>query len=342
MPRIDVLVAGGGPVGLATALLAAEAGMHPVVVEPRPAPIDKACGEGLMPGGVAVLRRLGVDPRGCDLRGIRYLAAGSAATAEFPGEPGRGIRRTELHRALAEAAARAGIETVPGRVEEIRQDADGVTAAGLRARWLVGADGLHSSVRTTVFGSSAADRPARRRWGLRTHVATAPWSEYVEVHWSPVGEAYVTPVAPDLVGIAVLTSCRATPDRLLTAFPRLQEHLTGSPTGPVRGAGPLRQPVRRRVAGRVLLVGDAAGYVDALTGEGLCLGFRCAEAVVARLRDGRPDRYDRDYLRITRTHRLLTGGLVAATRLPAVRRGIVPVAAAVPGLFRTVVGVLAR
>jgi flavin-dependent dehydrogenase len=342
MSRIDVLVAGGGPVGLATALLATQAGLHAVIVEPRPAPIDKACGEGLMPGGVAVLRRLGVEPRGCDLRGIRYLAASAAATADFPGPPGRGIRRTELHRALADAAERAGIETVPGRVTDVEQDEHGVTAAGLRARWLVGADGLHSTVRTAVFGGSAAGRPGRRRWGVRTHVAAAPWSEYVEVHWSPVGEAYVTPVAPDLVGIAVLTSCRATPSRLLAGFPQLQAHLTGPPAGPVRGAGPLRQPVGRRVAGRVLLVGDAAGYVDALTGEGLCLGFRCAEAAVARLRDGSPARYERDYLRITRTHRVLTGGLVAATRVPAVRRGIVPLAAAVPGLFRTAVGVLAR
>jgi flavin-dependent dehydrogenase len=90
----------------------------------------------------------------------------------------------------------------------------------------------------------------------------------------------------------------------------------------------------------VALVGDAAGYVDALTGEGLCLGFRCAEALVARLQDGGPDGYEQDYLRITRAHRLLTGGLVGATRLPPVRRGIVPLAAAAPALFRTVVGVL--
>jgi flavin-dependent dehydrogenase len=90
----------------------------------------------------------------------------------------------------------------------------------------------------------------------------------------------------------------------------------------------------------VLLVGDAAGYVDALTGEGLCLGFRCAEALVARLRTGRAGGYERDYLRITRAHRLLTGGLVAATRLPPVRRGIVPLAAGAPPLFRAAVAAL--
>jgi len=353
---IDVLVAGGGPVGLVTALLATRAGLHAVIVEPRADPIDKACGEGLMPGGVAVLSRLGVDPAGCDLRGIRYLDGSRSATADFPTAPGRGVRRTTLHRTLAEAAAHAGIDTLPGRVTEVRQDEDGVSAAGLRARWLVGADGLHSTVRTAVAGPRArvaggraavprrrrAARLAPRRWGLRVHVATPPWTDYVEVHWGACGEAYVTPVAPDLVGIAMLTSARAPLTDLLGAFPRLRERVGTSPLGPVRGAGPLRQPVHRRVAGRVLLVGDAAGYVDALTGEGLCLGFRCAEALVARLRDGQPERYAQDYLRITRRHRLMTGALVTATRVPAARRGIVPLAAAAPPVFRAAVSALAR
>ncbi len=339
---IDLLVVGGGPVGLASALFAARAGMHAVVLEPRGTPIDKACGEGLMPGGVAVLARLGVDPPGCDLRGIRYVSDDAAATADFPGTPGRGIRRTALHGALAGAAAAAGIETLPRQVRDVTQDENGVSAAGLRARWLVGADGLHSTVRAAVAGDGVPTRRVPRRWGLRAHVQTAPWTEYVEVHWSRRGEAYVTPVGPDLVGIAVLTCERAPLEQLLATFPSLRRRVAGRRLGPVRGAGPLRQPVRRRVAGRVLLVGDAAGYVDALTGEGLCLGFRCAEALVERLRAGRPDGYERDYLGITRTHRLLTGALVAATRLPAVRRGVVPLAAGAPPLFRAAVAALSQ
>jgi flavin-dependent dehydrogenase len=339
---IDVLVAGGGPVGLATALLASRAGMRAVVVEPRPGPIDKACGEGLMPGGVQALSRLGIDPPGCELRGIRYVGDSATVAADFPRAPGRGVRRTALHRALAAAAGQAGIETLPGRVTEVRQDEDGVRAAGLHARWLVGADGLHSSVRAAVLGTRVPVRSIPRRWGLRIHIEAAPWTDHVEVHWSPRGEAYVTPVAPDLVGIAVLTASRAPLSELLPSFPRLAAHVNGRPAGRVRGAGPLRQPVRRRVAGRVLLVGDAAGYVDALTGEGLCLGLRCAEALVARLGEGQPDDYERDYRRITRRHRLMTGALVAATRLPSARRGIVPLAAGAPALFRAAVGALAR
>nr|BFE80184.1 hypothetical protein GCM10020093_027850 [Planobispora longispora] len=85
---IDVLVAGGGPAGLATAIHAAAAGMEAVVVEPRPGPVDKACGEGLMPTGAAVLRSMGVEPDGWPLRGIRYLDGGTRRRPPSPAAAG--------------------------------------------------------------------------------------------------------------------------------------------------------------------------------------------------------------------------------------------------------------
>ena len=112
----------------------------------------------------------------------------------------------------------------------------------------------------------------------------------VEVHWSPVGEAYVTPVADDRVGHrGAQRRARRPLAELLAAFPPLAGRLAGPrPVGGVRGAGPLRQRSRRRVAGRVLLVGDAAGYVDALTGEGIALGLAQARAAVAAVRGRAP------------------------------------------------------
>ncbi|WP_175408252.1 FAD-dependent monooxygenase, partial [Streptomyces sp. TRM64462] len=147
---IDVLVAGGGPAGLATAIRAALAGMEAVVVEPRPHPVDKACGEGVMPGGVRSLHALGAAPAGHPLHGIRYVDGPHRAQAAFRAGTGLGVRRTELSAALDRRAAELGVRVVAGRVGDVRQGRDGVEAAGLRARWLVAADGLHSPVRRAL------------------------------------------------------------------------------------------------------------------------------------------------------------------------------------------------
>ncbi|MFI6412596.1 MULTISPECIES: NAD(P)/FAD-dependent oxidoreductase [unclassified Streptomyces] len=332
---IDVLVAGGGPAGLATAIRAALAGMEAVVVEPRPNPVDKACGEGVMPGGVRSLRALGVEPGGRPLHGIRYVEGPHRAQAVFRGGTGLGVRRTVLSAALAERAAELGVRVVPGRVGEVRQGPDGVRAAGLRARWLVAADGLHSPVRRAL----GLDLPGRgpRRYGLRRHYRVAPWSGFVEVHWSREGEAYVTPVAEDLVGVAVLTGARRPYDTWPALFPELAERLGGAPAGEVRGAGPMRQRVRGRVAGRVLLVGDAAGYVDALTGEGVALALASADAAVRCLRAGRPEAYEAAWRRLSLRHRLLTGALVRVGCRRAAGRLIVPAASRLPRVFAAAV-----
>ncbi|MEW1722118.1 NAD(P)/FAD-dependent oxidoreductase [Streptomyces sp. NPDC093109] len=339
---IDLLVVGGGPAGLATAVHAALAGLETVVIEPRATPVDKACGEGVMPSGVRALRALGtVLPLGRELRGIRYVQGSHRAQARFDGGTGLGIRRTELHAALALRAADAGVRTVTGRVGAVEQDAGSVTAAGLRARWLVAADGLHSPVRRGLGLELPDHRP--RRYGQRRHYRVKPWTDYVEVHWSRTGgagEAYVTPVADDLVGVAVLSTVRRGYDEHLAGFPELRARLAGEPATAVRGAGPLRRRVRRRTAGRVLLVGDAAGYVDALTGEGVALALASAEAAVRCLRAGRPQEYERAWRALSRRHRLLTEALVRVGGHRTGARLIVPAAARMPALFTAAVRAL--
>ena len=342
-PQVDLLVVGGGPVGLTTAVEGAMAGLSVALVEPRRSPVDKACGEGLMPSAVAALGRLAVHLEGAPLRGIAYLdAAGPCrAVAAFAGAPGVGVRRTTLSAALAARADAVGVELVPQRSGAVAQGHGWVEAAGIRARYLVAADGLHSPIRRALGLDVAPATGHAARYGLRRHYAIEPWTDVVEVHWARDAEAYVTPVAPDLVGVAVLCAGGKPYQAWLESFPMLHERLAGArPASDVRGAGPLRQKARRHVDGNVLLVGDASGYVDALTGEGISVGMACAQEAVRALAAGRPQDYEEAWRRTTRRYRLLTGALLWAAGRPALRARIVPAAHGLPRLFTRIVNSL--
>ena len=380
---IDVLVVGGGPVGLAAAIACTQAGLTVTVAEPRGAPIDKACGEGVMPAAVRRLAALGVTPDGHPLRGIRYLDDRHRADARFRHGDGLGVRRTVLHAALASRAAALGVSVLPARVTSFEQRYSHVCAAGVEARYLVAADGLHSTIRRCLERDGAAagslSAPSRvgtlpshggtlpshgrtlpsrggaaPRYGLRRHYRIAPWTDLVEVHWAAHAEAYVTPVGEDLIGVALLLANGGTNgdrphgdqhsterggfDSRLSAFPALAERLTGAPAASeVRGAGPMRQDVRRRVHGRVLLVGDASGYLDALTGEGIGVGLAQAEALAACLAADRPADYERAWRRVSSPAWRLTAGLLWSRNQPLLGTRLVPAAQHIPGLFSILV-----
>lgn len=337
---IDVIVAGAGPAGLATATHAARAGLDVTVIDRRRGPIDKACGEGLMPHTVAHLEKLGVALNGRPFRGITYLDPGHRVEAEFRAGKGLGVRRTALSDALHDAAADAGVRFVHSEIGTVHQDSHSVRCGDLRGRYLAAADGLHSPIRRALGLSKPSRGP--RRWGIRRHFEIAPWSDTVEVYWSPATEAYVTPVAEDCVGVAILTTRQGRFDDQLAAFPALADRLAGAPHSSAdRAAGPLRHAVRDRAAGRVMLVGDAAGYVDALTGEGLGIAFGGAELLVAAVLADDPAGYDRQWRSMSRRYRMLTAGLLHASQIKPVRAMIVPAASALPKAFSGIVNLLA-
>ena len=342
--RRDLVVVGGGPVGLYTAIVGALCGMAVTVVESRCDPIDKACGEGLMASAVARLASVDVHPLGRDFVGITYLeAAGPArADARFRRGPGRGVHRAVLHQTLTLRAKELDVERVRARVVNVSQDRVSATAqladgGEISGGYLVGADGLHSTVRREI---GLDPKPSRHtRYGLRQHFLTTPWARTVEVHWAADSEAYVTPISEEVVGVAILGRREGAGfDDRMTKFPALRERLNGAePVGTVLGAGPLRQAVKNRVRRRVMLVGDAAGYVDALTGEGLAVGFASANALVSAVEAGQVDGYERAWRRVTRDYRWLTQSLITATRQPTVRRRLVPSAARLPTTFTALV-----
>ena len=335
---IDLLVVGAGPAGLATAMYGAAAGLTVTVLDSRRGPIDKACGEGLMPGAVAALTRLGVPLQGMPFYGIRYADQRGCATAFFPGASGMGVRRTTLQQSMTDRARRLGVRFEQATVTDVVQDLHSVTAGGFRARYLAAADGLHSPVRRLLH----LDLPPTGvpRWGLRQHFNRTPWTRLVEVHWGADAEAYVTPVGREEIGVAILSPARMTMAQQLAQFPQLVRRLAGAdPTGTVRGAGPLRQRTRRRVAGRVLLVGDAAGYVDALTGEGIAVSLACARSLVDALVLGDPQAYESSWRRQSRRYRWITSSLLATRRIA--QPAIVPAASLLPDVFRVAVRQLA-
>ncbi len=330
--EVDVFVVGAGPGGLACAISAAQRGMRVRVVDAaRDGPVDKACGEGLLPDAVDALAGLGVRLGfGQELRGIRFHGFGRVAEARFPGRPGLGIRRTELHRVMLERALEAGIRVDWGMA--LRGSAGELER--IAARWVIGADGGQSRVRAAA---RLEGRVTTRRVGLRQHFRVVPWSECVEIFWAEGAQAYVTPVAAGEVGVAFLSRRRfQTVADALELFPDLQRRLRGAATtSSARGGTTLTRQLRCVTDGRrVALLGDASGSVDAISGEGLNLCFRQAEALAEAMVSGKLDAYEAAHRRILRTPRLMADALLCMDRFEVARRGAMAVLAGVPGVFR--------
>jgi len=359
----DVVVIGGGPAGLAAAIVCATHGLTTMVIERHAFPIDKPCGEGLLPNGVAALARIGIDAaavsaHGRTIAGVRYFTSqGRTAEASFAGCPGVGIRRSDLSRVLFEhVRTLPGIEAVTGAAAVTLDDSGRplVRAAGnvFRPKLVIGADGLQSRTREAV--GIAVERRGRRRWGCRQHFDGEPWSDRVEVYFGRGFEVYVTPVAHG-VNVAVLwDACvvdmpgGGSPVASLVArVPALARRLEGrAPSDRPRAGGPFDVRVRRPWRAGVLLVGDAAGYVDALTGEGVGLALEQAallsDSVVPALRRTPPGGVvDSDALaecaRAARAraqpNRQLTRLLVRLARHPALVERLVAALASSPTLF---------
>ncbi|MGH7691147.1 MAG: NAD(P)/FAD-dependent oxidoreductase [Candidatus Dormibacteria bacterium] len=286
-----VIIAGGGPVGSALGLMLPDA----VVVDAATFPRDKPCGEGLMPAGARVLSEAGVDlaeggfP---ELQGVRYtLADGGTARAPFASGVGYGVRRTRLDALLADRArVHCGVQVTAVRPLADRVEVD--TSRGtLVGSALVAADGLRSPI-ARMLGWWRPPR-GEGRYGLVGHLGVEHSGSDVEVGLLGDLETYLAPVGVGEVLVAVL-GCRASLRRpglsgeqsYREIVARAHPGLAGAPLcGRLRGAGPFNVRPLQVARGRVFLAGDAAGFLDPLTGDAMSAGLLQARVLAALLED---------------------------------------------------------
>ncbi|MDP9055409.1 MAG: NAD(P)/FAD-dependent oxidoreductase [Acidobacteriota bacterium] len=328
-PKTDVFIVGGGPVGLTTAIAARRRGFRVTVADAMLPPIDKACGEGVMPDGLAVAARLGLQlpmEDSFQFRGICFHGDGVSVSAEFASGGGRGFRRTALHQALVEQAQRCGVEmrwgcSVPG-------------LKGIDARWIVGADGSRSQVR----GWAHLDASSRdtQRYGFRRHFRVAPWNDHVEIHWGKSCQIYITPIGAREVCVALISrDPKLRLSEALRQFPALCMRLGDAPENSrERGAATVSRRLRRVTRGNIALIGDASGSVDAISGEGLCLGFHQAIALANAMERKNLAEYEIAHRRLARRPRFMADLMLAMDRSPLLRKRALHALVSHPELFK--------
>jgi menaquinone-9 beta-reductase len=255
-----------------------------------------------MPDGVEALARLGMRVpagEGFLFRGIRFASSGSSAQAEFPTGRAWGVRRTALHSKMIDRASAAGVELRwKSVVTGLHSEGALINGTLVRARWVVGADGSASRVRHWA----GLDKHVRQdqRFAYRRHYRIAPWCEFMELHWGPRCQLYITPVAKDEVCVVLISRdpwLRI--EAALPAFPEVEEHLQKAEMSSAeRGAVTVTRKLRKVCGGNVALIGDASGGVDAITGEGLCLAFKQADLLAESLRTGDLDAYQAGHRRL--------------------------------------------
>jgi flavin-dependent dehydrogenase len=290
-----------------------------------------------MPDSLTAAGALGVEipqSAGFSFSGIRFVGHGQSVAAKFPEGEGLGVRRTVLHELLLAHAERAGVE-FRWSAPVMGIDSGGAYAGRERvaARWIVGADGGQSSVRRWA-GLDGMIRNSQR-YAFRQHYEVRPWTRCVEIHWGQRCQFYVTPVAAAEVCVVVISrDPHLRMVEALSEFPELRARLDDARvTDAEQGAATATRQLWRVTRGRVALIGDASGSVDAITGEGLCLVFRQALALADAISEGRLDLYATAHRRMAWRPAFMADFMLLMDRGAGLRRRALHTLAGRPELF---------
>lgn len=341
--RADVLVVGAGPAGIAAAIAASLKGFRVTVADPRKPPIDKPCGEGLLPEAVFALRELGIDLHSglaFPLSSIRFADDQFSATGALPRGGAFGMRRTSLHQLLLDRATEVGVSFLWGtRVSGLRQEGAIVGGKNFVSKWVIGADGHNSSVRK--WAGLDSRRAIHSRFGFRRHFAVEPWTDAVEVHWAERCQMFVTPTARNEVCVAFLSSdSRLRLDSALTFFPQVAKKLLGAKTTSTElGSVTAISGARAVCSGQVYLAGDSSFTVDGIAGQGMGLGFQQALALAEALERNDATQYASAHRRITMTPARVTKLLLEMNKRTWLRRKALRLFSGNPRIFARIVSI---
>lgn len=302
----DVAIAGGGPAGAALAIELGRRGVRVNLYEKARHPRPKACGEGLLPHGVAALRAIAGLPVAPRVRGLRFVAGSASTNADFPDSFGMVVRRDWFDAWLFEKAA--GTPNVDARMgTPFRSEGEPL---------VVGADGRHSRFHRRL----EARCPRQLRVGLSAHVTGLEGvSDRVEVFFHRDGELYVAPTGGGETLVAALFHrTRFRRDGityLLDAIPEMRARSQRVEfTTPVLAASPLGSWLPRVVDRGLLLIGDAAGAPDPITGDGIAMAIASVGPAADAIVSGDFASYQRVRLEMGRNADRLGRLLLAASR----------------------------
>ena len=340
------MVVGGGPAGLATAIAARLKGFGVTVLDARKPPIDKACGEGILPKGVSALRSLGINldsASAVPFFGLQFSDESSCVGAAFASGVAYGIRRTALHRLLVERAMDLGV-SFAWETRALRFAANSVETnrRSHSFRWLVGADGESSAV--AKFAGLAPRHRTRPRFGFRRHYEIEPWNDRVECRWGEKCQMVVTPAGRREVCVSFFTSDPSNRlDRVMNFFPEVARRISAArPISSEAGAVTLLRRARGVARGNVALVGDASCTVDGIAGMGLSLALQQAIRLADALARDELSEYESAHRQLVRTPMRITRFLLAMSASSLLRRKTLRLLSANPAFLSKMISIHAN